>query len=114
MRTTKLVINQRTALPVEQRQNIRAAVYALEKRAACGDLGNIAKELASVASRVGRLGSFHAKEGRALKKRLSILRQAMEHLSAHVVTLAAPNSTAITTKKMRIHLGSDNSPHFSK
>ena len=99
MRTTKLVINRRTALPVEQRQNIRAAVYALEKRAACGDPGNIAKELASVASRVGRLGSFHAKEGRALKKRLSILRQALEHLSAHVVTQAAPNPTAITTKE---------------
>lgn len=96
MRTTKLLSNRRAALPVEQRRNIRAAVYALEKRAACGDHNDIAKELTSVASRVGRLGSFHAKEGEALKKRLNIVRQALDHLTTHVVAREAPALRAAT------------------
>lgn len=75
MRTTKLLSNKRVALPVEQRQNIRAAVYALEKRVSSGERGIVVvKELARVASRVGRLGSFHVKEGVALKERLKVIR----------------------------------------
>ena len=78
MRTTKLLSNRRVALPGDQRQNIRAAVYALEKRIALGDLGaDVTKELARVASRVGRLGSFHTSEGKALKARLSVVRMAL-------------------------------------
>lgn len=93
MRTTKLLSNRRTALPVEQRQNIRASVYLLEKRAACGNLSDIRKELASVASRVGRLGSYHAKEGAALKKRINIVRQALDHLPTPAVSPKAPTPT---------------------
>ena len=79
MRTTKLLSNKRVALPVEQRKNIRAAVYALEKQIASGDCGaTITKELARVSSRVGRLGSFHSKEATALKTRLKIVRRALE------------------------------------
>lgn len=79
MRTTKLLSNKRVALPVEQRQNIRAAVYALEKQIASGDCGATAtNELARVASRVGRLGSFHGKEATALKTRLKIVRRALD------------------------------------
>jgi hypothetical protein len=91
MRTTKLLSNKRVALPVEQRQNIRAAVYALEKRIASGDFsGEVAKELARVASRVGRLGSFHSNEGTALKKRLRIVRQTLELVPVNVVAQEAP------------------------
>ena len=51
MRTTKLLNNKRVALPVEQRQNVRAAVYELEKLVASGDHGtHLQKELARVAS----------------------------------------------------------------
>lgn len=79
MRTTKLLSNKRVALPVEHRQNVRAAVHALEKQIASGNRdATITKELARVASRVGRLGSFHRKEATALKTRLNILRQVLE------------------------------------
>jgi len=78
MRTTKLLSNKRVALPKEQRKNTRSAVYALEKRVSSGDLGaDVTKEIARVASRVGRLGSFHASEANALKKRLNVVRQAV-------------------------------------
>lgn len=75
MKTTKLVNNKRSALPSEVRQNIRAAVFALEKRVSLGERGSeIFKELARVASRVGRLGSFHATESIKLKARLKAIR----------------------------------------
>jgi hypothetical protein len=95
MRTTKLLNNKRVALPVEQRQNIRAAVYALEKRITSGDRGADAiKELARVASRVGRLGSFHVKEGTALKTRLKIVRRALDPVPSPIIVQDAQSPTA--------------------
>jgi hypothetical protein len=75
MRTTKLVHHSRVSLPNNERQKIRAAVFALE----ClltkdGPSASFTKELASVATRVGRLGSFHKAEAIALKKRLATVR----------------------------------------
>lgn len=87
MRTTKLLNNKRAALPVEQRQNVRAAVYELEKLVASGDhSAHLKKELARVASRVGRLGSFHVKEGTALKARLKIVRLTLDQVHPPIVT----------------------------
>jgi len=99
MRTTKLLSNKRVALPPEQRHNIRAAVYALEKRMASGDDSSaIAKELARVASRVGRLGSFHSKEGIALKARLRVIRQALHLVSTKIILSDAPAHTLATAR----------------
>ena len=97
MRTTKLLSNKRVALPVEQRQNIRAAVYALEKRVASGDQStDVTKELARVASRVGRLGSFHVKEGTALKERLRNVRLALAPSSSPIIASTTLLATAET------------------
>jgi hypothetical protein len=95
MRTTKLLSNRRVALPVEQRQNIRAAVYALEKQIALGDHGaDLKKELARVTSRVGRLGTFHEKEGAALKARLTIVRRGLNPVSSPITIQDAHNTMA--------------------
>lgn len=76
MQTTKLLVNRRVGLPNKQRQNIRAAVYALEQRVIAGERGQeLTKELASVSTRVGRLGSFHGREADHLKKRLKVVRR---------------------------------------
>lgn len=78
MITTKLVINRKPALPPKDRQNIRAAVHALEKRLALGETGpEIKTELNRVTSRVGRLGTFHATEASPLKLRLRKIRGAI-------------------------------------
>jgi retron-type reverse transcriptase len=75
MQTTKLVNNKRAALPNEIRQNTRAAVFQLEKRVESGERGiELSAVLASVSSRVGRLGSFHKKEANNLKLRLKKIR----------------------------------------
>jgi hypothetical protein len=75
MRTTKLVHHTRVSLPPIQRKNTRAAVYALEQRVSLGERGaEVMRELASVSTRVGRLGSFHKTEAIALKKRLDSVR----------------------------------------
>jgi len=75
MRTTKLVHNIQVGLPSVERKRIRAAVYALERRAFLGERGAaVTKELASVSTRVGRLGSFHKVPAAALKKRLVVVR----------------------------------------
>jgi hypothetical protein len=88
-RTTKLMHNKRVGLPVPQRQNIRAAVYMLEKRLAAGERGvEVIKELARVSTRVGRLGSFHKTEAIALKKRLDEARTAIRAVEHPLITLA--------------------------
>ncbi|ADJ64393.1 RNA-directed DNA polymerase [Herbaspirillum seropedicae] len=75
MTATKLVINKRVALPKETRQNIRAQVFAIERRVLEGDRGaDLVKALASASSRVGRLASMHPTMGQALKARLKVVR----------------------------------------
>jgi hypothetical protein len=79
MRTTKLTQNQRVGLPVEQRRNIRTAVFVLEKRVASGERGTeVTKELARVSTKVGRLGSFHRTKAIPLKQRLDTIRAALK------------------------------------
>jgi retron-type reverse transcriptase len=79
MLTTKLMVNRKPALPTEDRQNIRAAVHALEKRIASGEMGaEIKTELNRVTSRVGRLGTLHATEAAPLKLRLRRARQFLQ------------------------------------
>ncbi|GJI92539.1 hypothetical protein RugamoR1_57020 [Rugamonas sp. R1(2021)] len=86
MRTTKLLNNRRVALTPAQRQNIRSAVYSIERQVAAGERsGDIEKELARVASRVGRLGGFHAKEGLALKLRLKVVRLTLEATPSQII-----------------------------
>ena len=76
MITTKLMVNSKPALPSEARQNIRAAVHALEQRVLSGERGSeIATELNRVTSRVGNLGILHATEATPLKARLRNVRQ---------------------------------------
>ncbi len=87
MTATKLVNNRRVALPVDLRQNIRAAVFNLEGRIAFGEHDLLLlKEINSVASKVGRLNSFHGTEGKALKVRLQRLRNRLVPKN-HDVTL---------------------------
>lgn len=75
MQTTKLLHNVQVGLPSVERKRIRAAVYALERRVFLGERGaDVIKELASVSTRVGRLGSFHKVPAAALKKRLHVVR----------------------------------------
>ena len=69
------MVNRKPALPTMARQNIRAAVHALEQRIASGEVGTeIKTELNRVTSRVGRLGTFHATEAAPLKLRLRSIR----------------------------------------
>jgi len=78
MLTTKLMVNIKPALPSKERQNIRAAVHALEKRCLLGEeSADIRKELRSVTSRVGRLGTLHPVEANKLKLRLGKIRQVL-------------------------------------
>jgi hypothetical protein len=79
MQTTKLVHNIQVGLPGVERKRIRAAVYALERRVSLGERGaEVLKELASVSTRVGRLGSFHKVPSAALKRRLVVVRGLLE------------------------------------
>lgn len=75
MLTTKLMVNLKPALQPQERQNIRAAVHALEQRIASGERGSeIKTELNRVTSRVGRLGTLHPTEAKSLKLRLNNVR----------------------------------------
>jgi len=75
MLTTKLMVNRKPALQAKERQNIRAAVHALEQRIASGERGlEIKTELNRVTSRVGRLGTLHPTEAKPLKLRLGHVR----------------------------------------
>ncbi|CAG1013047.1 hypothetical protein ANAEL_04584 [Anaerolineales bacterium] len=79
MLTTKLMVNRKPALQPKDRQNIRAAVHALEQRIASGESGaEIKTELNRVTSRVGRLGTLHATEAIPLKLRLRNVRQSLQ------------------------------------
>ncbi|WP_081897746.1 reverse transcriptase family protein [Massilia sp. BSC265] len=83
MRTTKLVHHTRVSLPITERKKTRAAVYALELRVSAGESGpGVMKELASVSTRVGRLGSFHKTQAMALKKRLDVVRATLNTFEA--------------------------------
>jgi hypothetical protein len=87
MQTTKLVHHTRVSLPVKARQDIRAAVFALERRVSSGERGaDITKELASVSTRVGRLGSFHRTKAVALKTRLDVVRATLRNAEASPIS----------------------------
>lgn len=92
MRTTKLVVNRKISLTPEERQNIRAAVYALENRVAAGERGpDISKELSRVASRVGRLGSLHPMKAAPLKVRLKVVRERVHTFPQELVSSTSPH-----------------------
>jgi retron-type reverse transcriptase len=75
MITTKLVINRRPALSLEERAQIRAAVHQLEQRLTGSDIGeDVIADLNSVAGRVGKLKRFHPAKGKALLERVRLLR----------------------------------------
>lgn len=79
MLTTKLVVNRKPALQPKERQNIRAAVHALEQRVASGERSlEIKTEINRVTSRVGRLGTLHPTEAKQLKLRLHSVRQTLQ------------------------------------
>ena len=60
---------KRVALPMEQRKNIRAAVYALKKQIASSDCdATVKKELARVAKRSATLVAFMAKKRQYSKR----------------------------------------------
>ena len=96
MRTTKLVHNVAVGLPDGERKRIRAGVYHLERRVLLGVRGDeITRELASLATRVGRLGSFHKVPAAALKKRLVAVREILtpsEVASTYSVACKAESS----------------------
>jgi hypothetical protein len=82
MITTKLIVNRKPAIPVQDRQKIRVAVHVLEERVASGERGAaIDTELNRVTSRAGRLGRFHYTESKPLKERIRKIRasQAVEY-----------------------------------
>lgn len=80
---TKLMMNRKPALQPKERQNIRAAVHALEQRIASGESGlEIKTELNRVTSRVGRLGSFHPTEAKPLKLRLHKVRSVVQIIAS--------------------------------
>jgi hypothetical protein len=104
MQTTKLVHHSRVSLPSSERQRIRAAVFALESRLVKGEPdASFEKELASVSSRVGRLGSFHKAEAIGLKKRLAKVRlivmseqkKNLDHPSVSVVNESIESSANV-------------------
>ncbi len=75
MTATKLVINERVALPRERRRNLRAAVHKLEERVAFDQHdADLLKEINSVSVKVGQMRGYHAIEGTKLKERLKIIR----------------------------------------
>jgi hypothetical protein len=93
MRTTKLVVNRRAALPPQERKNIRAAVYALEQKVTAGERGSlVTTEMNRVTSRVGRLGGLHPTESVPLKVRLKTVRQLL-HMTSQ--TLVLPSRTPL-------------------
>jgi hypothetical protein len=95
MRTTKLTQNQGVGIPIEQRRNIRAAVFALEKRVASGERGDVVtKELASASTKVGRLGSFHKTKAVPLKKRLDAVRALLRIVENSPVSLPGHSNEA--------------------
>lgn len=76
MVSTKLVVNKKTSLPSERRQNIRTAVFQIETRIMAGERNpGIIKELNRVTSQVGLMGSLHKNRAAPLKTRLKIIRE---------------------------------------
>lgn len=75
MRATKLIVNARPSLPVQERQRIRASVYQLEHTdISLLGLMEFRSRVNSTAGRVARLAQLHPKEGHALKDRVTALR----------------------------------------
>ncbi|WP_158621257.1 reverse transcriptase family protein [Dyella dinghuensis] len=83
MIATKLMVNRRPALLVQERQGIRSAVYQLEREEMRGcDPKEIKAKIDSVAGRVGRLTQLHPTDGHALKLRIAALRRKLASISA--------------------------------
>jgi hypothetical protein len=94
MQSTKLLHHTRVSLPVVRRNNVRAAVYALERSVSSGERGaEVTKELASVSSRVGQLGTFHKTKAIALKKRLDLVRATLRNFETP--SIATPIKTDV-------------------
>lgn len=85
MISTKLMNNRRVALPPDLRQNIRTAVFQLERRVARGQFDiDLSKEIARVTSKVGRLGSFHPSEAKKLKARMKVIRDKVAREATYI------------------------------
>jgi len=83
MVTTKLVVNNRPALPKEKRAVIRAAVHRVELLSKTGLLDADGRRLlSSIAVQVGQLGRFHAGPALQLKERLAEVRRAQAKFEA--------------------------------
>ena len=83
MVTTKLVVNERPALPKEKRAAVRAAVHRVELLSKSGLLTAEGRQLlSSVAVQVGQLGRFHAAPALQLKERLAQVRRAQAEYEA--------------------------------
>jgi hypothetical protein len=80
MKVTKLLVNNKVAIPPKQRQALRAAVYQLERQLADGAQENIQAQLDSLSGRIGRLRKLHPVEGDALRQRLKLARAAYKLL----------------------------------
>lgn len=73
MEVTKLAANREVGLRKEIRVSARKEVFDLEQKIAFGEHDDeLRKRRASVASKVGRLNSFHPKEGAKLKARVKV------------------------------------------
>jgi hypothetical protein len=105
MTTTKLVINERVALPNERRRNLRAAVHRLEQRVAFDQHdADLLKEINSVAVKVGQLRGYHAAQGTLLKERLRNIRSRviayLEAVERQDQMIATVDASAQTVSKM--------------
>lgn len=77
MRVTKLVTNRRPAITANERSAIRASVFQLEKSLGRGEIEGLQKLLDRASGRVNRLSQLHPVEGRALKARVRVVREAV-------------------------------------
>ncbi len=78
MLVTKLLANRRPAIPVKERQAIRAALFQLEKNVSARSGEDLRSALESVAGRVNRLCQMHPTEGERLKERVRVVRANMD------------------------------------
>lgn len=86
---TRLVVNNKVSLPKAERSKLRAMVYALETRIMTGAVGpEVAKELNSLAGRVGIYKKLHPNPGGKLAATVKKLREYLNNSRIHNTTLS--------------------------
>lgn len=79
MAVTKLVMNRKLGIPVQERSRIRSAVFQLGLRLKAGERNvEVAKLFRSVTGRVARLSTFHPSDGAPLKAKMANLRSLLD------------------------------------